>query len=77
MRGLNIGTRLIERLVEEARNAGYRRIVLDSHMSMTKAHAIYEGAGFRRVPAPTDFPEEVKAVAIFMECDLASTRTAR
>lgn len=69
-RGLAVGTLLIERLVKEARQAGYRRIVLDSHVSMTKAHAIYEAAGFRRVPTPVDFPQHLHGIAIFMECDL-------
>jgi putative acetyltransferase len=67
MRGHNLGNSLIERLVSEARVAGYQRIVLDSHRSMEKAHAIYESAGFRRVPPPEDFPERLKSVAIFME----------
>jgi putative acetyltransferase len=71
-RGLTIGTLLVERLVEEARQCGYERIILDSHKSMTKAHAIYEAAGFQRVPAPPDFQEELKSVAIFMECNLST-----
>ena len=70
MRGLAIGSQLIERLVEEARAAGYRRIVLDSHISMTKAHGIYEGVGFRRVEGPPEFPESLRPVAVFMELDL-------
>lgn len=70
MRGHDLGARLIESLVEEARRAGYRRIVLDSHVSMTKAHAIYEASGFRRVAVPQEFPEHLKDLAIFMELDL-------
>jgi putative acetyltransferase len=69
-RGLNFGALLVTRLVQEAREIGYERIVLDSHRSMTKAHAIYEAAGFRQVPPPEDAPEKIKQVAIFMECDL-------
>ena len=60
-------------LVEEARRQGYRRIVLDSHMSMTKAHDIYQSAGFRKVPTPADFPEVLKPVVVFMELDLDAT----
>jgi putative acetyltransferase len=69
-RGLNVGNLLVARLVEEARQIGYRRIVLDSHISMTRAHAIYETAGFKRVPTPDDFPAHLKPIAIFMECSL-------
>ena len=70
LRGHDIGRQLVTRLVAEARHAGYQRIVLDSHHSMTKAHAIYESVGFRRVSAPADFPEHLKPEVVFMECDL-------
>jgi putative acetyltransferase len=66
-RGLNIGQLLINKLVEEAQAAGYRRIVLDSHISMAKAHTVYEAAGFRRVAPAESVPDWVKDVAIFME----------
>ena len=69
-RGLNIGRRLVASVVAAARESGYRRLVLDSHMSMTKAHALYEEAGFRKIGAPADFPEATKAIAVFMEMDL-------
>jgi GNAT superfamily N-acetyltransferase len=72
MRGLNLGWKLVSTLVEEARRAGYRRMVLDSHMSMTKAHELYRSAGFKDVSAPADFPEELKPLVVFMELDLAS-----
>jgi ribosomal protein S18 acetylase RimI-like enzyme len=72
MRGRSIGNQLVTKLVKEARSCGYRQIVLDSHRSMTSAHAIYESAGFVRVPAPADVPEFVKSVAIFMEYSLDS-----
>jgi len=72
-RGLNIGWQLVNRLVEEARRSGYNRMVLDSHRSMTKAHALYQAVGFKRVSTPADFPEELKPVVVFMECDLSMT----
>ena len=70
-RGAHIGGRLVNQLVEEARNAGYRRMVLDSHISMKTAHELYEAAGFVRVSTPDDFPESLKPVVVFMECDLS------
>ena len=66
-RGANIGKQLVAALMAQARNLGYQRVILDSHVSMTKAHEIYEAAGFRRVATPSDFPEALKHIAIFME----------
>mgnify|MGYP001212060939 CR=1 FL=1 len=72
-RGQNIGQQLVKMLVEEARQSKYQRIVLDSHISMKKAHAIYQEVGFRLTNAPDDFPENLKPVVVFMECDLSAT----
>ena len=73
-RGQNIGQQLVKVLIEEARQIQYQKIVLDSHFSMEKAHAIYEESGFRRVSAPDDFPEDIKPFVVFMECDLSAIR---
>lgn len=70
LRGLSIGRRLLDAVLAEARSIGYRRLVLDSYYTMTNAHALYEAAGFRRVPPPDDFPEAMKPKAVFMEMEL-------
>ena len=70
-RGHRIGERLVARLLEEARAIGYRRLVLDSYHTMTRAHALYRDAGFHDVPTPADFPEHLKPVVVFMEMNLA------
>ena len=67
LRGLNIGWLLVSALVEEARQSGYKRLVLDSHIFMTKALEIYRAAGFRPVSTPSDFPEVLKPVVVVME----------
>jgi GNAT superfamily N-acetyltransferase len=69
-RGHRIGEQLVDAIMAEARNIGYARVILDSHISMTKAHALYRAAGFRLVTAPDDFPEWLKPVVVFMECPL-------
>ena len=70
-RGHGIGGLLVQTLVAEARQIGYRKIVLDTHITMKAAQAIYEANGFKVVAAPLDFPEALKPVVMFMECDLA------
>jgi len=71
----NIDQQLVKMLIiEEARQSRYQRIVLDSHSSMKKAHAIYQEAGFRLASAPDDFPENLKPIVVFMECDLSANR---
>ena len=69
-RGLGIGWQLAETLVAEARQSRYKRIVLDNHISMKQAHQIYIALGFKVVATPADFPESLKPVIVFMECDL-------
>jgi len=69
-RGKDFGRVLVEEVLLRARGMNYKRVELDSHYSMTKAHAIYRGAGFRDREAPEDFPKEVAKLAIFMELDL-------
>jgi GNAT superfamily N-acetyltransferase len=71
-RGLNIGGQLVAAVVQTARQAGYQRLVLDSHLSMAHAHALYRAAGFRDVEAPPDFPAELRPVVVFMEMALTA-----
>lgn len=72
-RGMKIGGQLVAELIEKARKLGYQRLVLDSHISMKAAHAIYQAAGFRKVDTPSDFPEVLKPVVVFMEMSLNGT----
>jgi putative acetyltransferase len=70
-RGRNIGQQLVVALIAEARKMGCQRLILDSHISMTKAHELYAAAGFRKVDTPSDFPEVLKPVVVFMELTMA------
>ncbi len=48
-RGSKIGITLVEAVIEEARRIGYTRMRLDTLPSMTRARAVYESLGFRRI----------------------------
>jgi putative acetyltransferase len=69
-RGLNIGPRLIDRLVAEARSAGYRRIELDTHITMRAAQALYAAAGFKLASPPRGSLEPFQDRIIYMALDL-------
>ncbi len=72
-RGRKIGKQLVAALVEKARKIGYQRLILDSHISMKAAHDIYRAAGFHKVETPSDFPEVLKPIVVFMEMSLNGT----
>jgi GNAT superfamily N-acetyltransferase len=69
-RGQKAGMALVEKLVWEAREIGYKKIILDSHMKMTAAHLVYRMNGFKDTVARADFPEALKPFVVFMERDL-------
>jgi len=46
-----LGRRLVERLCDEARTAGYARMCLDTLPTMSSAQQLYESLGFRSIAA--------------------------
>lgn len=57
-RGLSIGRKLCEALLEEAKLLGYDFMVLDTVERLKSANALYESIGFKDIPAYYDNPEE-------------------
>jgi len=51
VRGRGIGMAILDRLIADAREFGFKDLVLDSGPFMTSAHKLYEAAGFQDVPA--------------------------
>lgn len=67
-RGMNIGRRLIERLVADAKEIGYSRMRLDTYPpKMGKAVQLYTSYGFREIPPYYNNPTEG---VLFMELEL-------
>jgi putative acetyltransferase len=51
-RGRGIGSRLLQRCLDAARDLGHRRCYLETLAAMEGARRLYEQAGFRRLDAP-------------------------
>lgn len=49
-RGLRLGRRLAEAILDEARMAGYSCVLLDTLDDMESARALYEDLGFEEIP---------------------------
>lgn len=67
-RGIKLGNLLIEKLIDEARLEGYKKMRLDTLPGkMAKAVSLYESHGFRQIPAYYHNPY---GDTFFMELDL-------
>ncbi len=71
-RGIGLGRRLVTCVIDEARQLGYRRMLLDTLAEMTAAQALYAQFGFTESDAYTPNPV---AGARFMQLALADAPT--
>lgn len=74
VRAHRVGRRLAERICDEARAAGYRRICLDTLPTMTSALGLYRSLGFRPIEAYVFNPIEG---AVFLSLDLDAPSCGR
>lgn len=51
LRGVGAGARMMRRCLATARELGYRQVYLETLAGMTQARRLYEGFGFRALPA--------------------------
>jgi GNAT superfamily N-acetyltransferase len=66
-RGAGIGRALAERIIAEAREAGYRRMLLDTSKRQREAMRLYESAGFRQIPPYYELQDDVRDWLVFFE----------
>ncbi len=70
-RGNGVGLNLVRESIALARAQGRKRMELSSYHTMTGAHKIYRGVGFKDVPAPEGFPALYLGRVVFMEMSLS------
>ena len=70
-RGAGWGRRLAERMVDEAKAVGYRRMRLETHPGKDEAQKLYRALGFQPIPPYRYNPVPGSA---FLELDLEAAR---
>ena len=71
-RGKKIGQKLLEQLIQSAKEIGCSKVLLDSARFMKSAHALYRSAGFKEVElySETEMTENFQDHMIYMELQL-------
>ncbi len=61
-RGQGLGRQLLEAVEQEARAAGYARVILETGLAQPEAMALYERSGYERIPAYGQFADHPLSV---------------
>lgn len=69
-RGQGAGKILAQRLIEQARQIGYRLMRLDTGTFLPSAIKLYTSLGFKPVEPYYEVPEDILKLTVFMEMDL-------
>jgi GNAT superfamily N-acetyltransferase len=72
-RKIGAGRAILQALLTAAKEAGYKKVKLDSPKFMEAAHSLYRSFGFKDIPAyeEVEIPEEFRQYLLFMEIDLS------
>jgi len=70
LHGHGIGRALAERVVAEAKVAGYDRMRLDTSVGQAEAIGLYKSAGFRPIAPYYSLPDDIAGWLVFMELSL-------
>ena len=68
--GKGIGRALAERLIQEARDIGYRSMLLDTSFRQTEARTLYNKMGFQPIEPYYELPKNLKDWLVFMALEL-------
>ena len=71
-RQIGAGRAIVKALLNAAKEAGYKKVRLDSPKFMEAAHSLYRSVGFRDIPVydEVEIAEEFRQYLLFMEIDL-------
>lgn len=69
-RACGIGRKLLESVIEAAREQGIRRLFLETNRKLTPAIRLYESAGFRHLPPERFYPSPYVRSNVQMELHL-------
>lgn len=72
-RNIGAGRAILESLLTKAKEAGYKKVRLDSPKFMEPAHALYRSFGFKDIPVypEVEIPEEFRKYLLFMEVEIS------
>lgn len=67
LRGLGIGRALADRILADAKAAGYRLMRLDTSRHQKEAMGLYERSGFKRIPPYYELTQDLRDWLVFFE----------
>lgn len=70
-RGRGVASVLLQRLMSDAKAAGYRAMVLETAIFMQDAHRIYRALKFQPCSPYRNIPPQFDAATLWMECGLS------
>lgn len=68
--GRGVGKALAQRVIAEAREAGYRTVLLDTSWRQTEAQRLYESLGFERIEPYYEVPDDLRTWLVFYSMNL-------